>query len=182
MSRPKIGEVMVELGAFGPSAVARVLMEQAQGQPGRFGEIASRLGLVDVATIGRAVAKQFGLRYAEDDALSRLTPPADALGLLPAPLCRERRLVATFFDPQEKILTLLCADPTDVPALKAMIDAPGSDERKAATIRFDADKAKWSESKGKGVRPSYEAAFQTVTSRSLQPFDAVRVVSDKAKG
>lgn len=70
----------------------------------------------------------------------------------------------------------------DVPALKAMIDAPGSDERKAAMIRFDADKAKWSESKGKGVRPSYEAAFQTVTSRSLQPFDAVRVVSDKAKG
>ena len=62
MSRPKIGEVMVELGAFGPSAVARVLMEQAQGQPGRFGEIAARLGLVDAATVGRAVAKQFGLR------------------------------------------------------------------------------------------------------------------------
>jgi DNA-binding response OmpR family regulator len=118
MSRPKIGEVMVELGAFGPSAVARVLMEQAQGQPGRFGEIAARLGLVDAAAIGRAVAKQFGLRFAEDDALARLSPPAEAMGLLPAPLCRERRLVATYFDAGEKILTLLCADPTDVPALK----------------------------------------------------------------
>ena len=75
------------------------------------------LGLLSERDVATALAQQFQLTLLPESRVARLSIPSEVLDLLPSWLVRERLLVPTFIDPDTRVLSLLTADPTDVPAL-----------------------------------------------------------------
>lgn len=126
MSRPRIGEVMVDLGLLTRAQVAEVLEALRAREKGRFGELALELGLIDEAGLAQAVAEQFRLRMVPDDRVARLSISDAVIGILPAELIRNHLAIPTFFDAEKQILSLLVADPTDVPALRRAKEISGA--------------------------------------------------------
>ncbi|MBM4390329.1 MAG: response regulator [Deltaproteobacteria bacterium] len=121
MSHTPLGEICVSLGLLRPVDVEQVLARLADGAVGagmRFGELAVAMGLLDEAGLARALAQQFRLNLVPDDRVERLQIGPDVVALLPPQLMRERLLVPTFLDPEKRVLSLLTADPTDLPALR----------------------------------------------------------------
>ncbi len=121
MSHTPLGEICVNLGLLRPVDVDQVLSRLADGAVGagmRFGELAVAMGLLDEAGLARALAQQFRLNLVPDDRVERLQIGPDVVALLPPQLMRDRLLVPTFLDPEKRVLSLLTADPTDLPALR----------------------------------------------------------------
>lgn len=118
MTRPRLGEICVELGLLDTEGLARTLALQAEGARARFGEAAMALGVLDDVGLSRALAQQFRLNLVPASRLSRLSIAPEVLALVPAPLIRERLVVPAMFDPQRGVLSLLIADPTDTVALR----------------------------------------------------------------
>lgn len=119
MDRTPLGELCLAMGLLRSGDVDVVLQElQARGH-GRFGEIAVELGLLTDNDVAQALARQYQLVYVEDERVARLTIAHEVLDLLPPHLLRERLLVPTFLDPDQRVVSLLTADPTDLPTLHA---------------------------------------------------------------
>jgi Type II secretion system (T2SS), protein E, N-terminal domain len=119
LDRTPLGELCLAMGLLRTGDVDVVLQElQARGH-GRFGEIAVELGLLTDADVAQALARQYQLVYIDDERVARLTIAHEVLDLLPPHLLRERLLVPTFLDPDQRIVSLLTADPTDLPTLHA---------------------------------------------------------------
>lgn len=119
MSHTPLGEVCLALGLMRAEDVDRVLARLREGGRARFGEIAMELGCLDDEGLARALAHQFRLNMVPPDRLGRLSVAPEVLELLPAGLIRERLLVPTFLDEEKRVLSLLTADPTDIPSLRA---------------------------------------------------------------
>lgn len=119
MGHTPLGEVCASLGLLRPEDVDSVLARVREGQRTRFGEVALELGLLDEEGLARALAHQFRLNMVPAERLSRLHVTSDVLALLPAGMIRERTLVPTFLDEERRVLSLLIADPTDIPSLRA---------------------------------------------------------------
>lgn len=118
MSRPRIGQVLLEQGVLSAGQVELILAEQ-QARPGRrFADLALELGLAKDAQIAAALAAQFELQVVPDERLDRLNATPAALALLPPRTLREHRVLPTFIDTEQKVLTLVVADPTDIEVLK----------------------------------------------------------------
>jgi CheY-like chemotaxis protein len=62
-----------------------------------------------------------------EDRVERLKINPEAVSRLPPSLIRERLVVPTFLDEQQNMLSLLVADPTDLPALKAAQEFAGAE-------------------------------------------------------
>lgn len=118
MARGKLGDICVELGLMSPAAVDRTVQMQKRGARGRFGEVAVALGFLDDEALARALAQQFRLNLVLSERVGRLNIPPEILGRLPAGLVRERLIVPVLYDEPRGVLTLLVADPTDLPALR----------------------------------------------------------------
>ncbi|MCB9745260.1 MAG: response regulator [Alphaproteobacteria bacterium] len=118
MSRPRIGEVMVDLELLTRDQVSEVLAALREREKGRFGELALEMGLIDEAGLAQAVAEQFRLRMVPDDRVARLSVSEAVVALLPRELITQHGVVPTFYDPEKQVLSLLVVDPTDVPALR----------------------------------------------------------------
>lgn len=119
MGRAPIGEVCLELGLLSAEQIEGVVAAQA-GRPGaRFGDVAREMGLLDDERLARALAHQYRLNLVPEERLRRLSVSPEVLALLPAELVRRRRLLPTFHDPEKGVLTLVCADPTDIASLRA---------------------------------------------------------------
>jgi hypothetical protein len=131
MSHTPLGQVCLSLGLMRAEDVERVLGRLREGASARFGEIAVELGLLDDDGLTRALAQQFRLNMVPPDRLARLSVTPEVLELLPAGLIRERLLVPTFLDEEKRVLSLLTADPTDIPSLRAAQTAA-----RAARIRL----------------------------------------------
>ncbi len=120
MSHSLLGEICISLGLLTPEDQARVLAQMAtpesMGLP--FGEVALQLGLMDDASLSRALAQQFRLNLVPDDRVDKLQISPEVLALVNPQLMRERLLVPTFLEPEKRVLSLLTADPTDIPALR----------------------------------------------------------------
>jgi DNA-binding response OmpR family regulator len=119
MQRPPLGELFVQLKLLTSDEVSSVLKRMRKGETGRFGATALELGLVDHEGLAKALAQQFGLRYVTSERIQRLAISDETLALLPGALMREHLMVPTFMDPESRILSLLTADPTDLPSLRA---------------------------------------------------------------
>lgn len=119
MGHTPLGEVCLALGLMRSDDVARVLTRLREGGRARFGEIAVELGLLDDEGLARALAHQFRLNMVPRERLDRLSVAPEVIDLLPRGLIRERLLVPTFLDEEKRVLSLLTADPTDIPSLRA---------------------------------------------------------------
>ena len=121
-----IGEVCVQLGLLRPDQAEDVLARLADGERVRFGDRAVQLGYLDEDGLARALAHQFRVNMVPAERLARLVVDPDVVALLPAGLLRERLLVPTFLDAETRVLSLLTADPTDIPSLRAAQAAAGA--------------------------------------------------------
>jgi hypothetical protein len=110
---------MVSLGLLDRSQVAQVLDLLRERQRGRFGELALELGFVDEAGLAQAVAAQFGLPVLHDGQVQALSPGADLVELLSPSFMRRERVVPTFLDAELGVLSLITADPSDLPTLES---------------------------------------------------------------
>lgn len=122
MSRPPIGEIMVELGLLTTSQVRDVLVLLRERERGRFGELAVELEFVGESGLALAVAQQYGLPTMDEDTVEHLGVPREILELLPFDFMRHRLVVPTFHDEQAGRLSLLIADPTDLPSQRLALD------------------------------------------------------------
>ena len=122
MSRPPIGEIMVELGLLQPAQVQDVLLLLRERERGRFGELAIELGFVDEGGLALSVAQQYGLPTMDEETVEHLGVPREVLELLPFDFMRDRLLVPTFHDELGSRLSLLIADPTDLPSQHLALD------------------------------------------------------------
>lgn len=69
----------------------------------------------------------------------------------------------------------------DVKALEAMVETANEATMRVVKDRLAVDEESFRASKGRGVRPSLEAAFRVITGRDLRPFVSVRVIESKGK-
>ena len=122
MSRPPIGEIMVELRLLTAPQVEEVLELMRERRRGRFGELAIELGYLDEAGLSASVARQYGLRAMSPPQVERLGVPSEVLELLPREFMRQRLVVPTFFDTDAATLSLIVADPTDLPTQRLARD------------------------------------------------------------
>lgn len=116
MSRPPIGEIMVELGLLASAQVHQVLEVLRERERGRFGELAIELSYVDEDGLAEAVARQYGLPTMDAETVEHLGIPREVLQLLPTDFMRDRLMVPTFLDEELGRLSLVIADPTDLPS------------------------------------------------------------------
>jgi hypothetical protein len=122
MSRPPIGEIMVELKLLTAPQVEEVLELMRDRRRGRFGELAIELGYLDEGGLSASVARQYGLGVMSPHQVERLGVPSEVLELLPRDFLRERLVVPTFFDTGASTLSLIVADPTDLPTQRLARD------------------------------------------------------------
>ncbi len=120
MSHTPLGEVCLSLGLIQAEGVERVLAQLREGRRARFGEVAIEIGIIDDEGLARALAHQFRLNMVPAERLEKMTIPADVLGMLPPGLIRDRLLVPASFDSEKKVLSVMVADPTDIPSLRAV--------------------------------------------------------------
>lgn len=120
MSHTPLGEVCLSLGLMQPEGVERVMAQIREGRRARFGEVAIEIGIIDDEGLARALAHQFRLNMVPAERLERMQIPADVLGMLPPGLIRDRLLVPASFDSEKKVLSVMVADPTDIPSLRAV--------------------------------------------------------------
>lgn len=118
MSRQPIGAILVELSLLEPEQVTTILSTLKERQRGRFGELAVEMGLVDDEGLARALARQFRLPHLSNRQVDALEIDAHLLGLFPRSFLRKELLVPTFLDEERGTLSVLTADPTDVPSLE----------------------------------------------------------------
>lgn len=118
MSRQPIGAILVELHLLEQDQVTTILSALKERQRGRFGELAVEMGLVDDEGLARALAKQFRLPHLSNQQVDALEIDAHLLGLFPRSFLRRELLVPTFMDEERGTLSVLTADPTDVPSLE----------------------------------------------------------------
>lgn len=120
MSHQPLGEVCLALGLLQPADVDRILTQLRESRRARFGEVAIDLGLIDDTGLARALAHQFRLNMVPAERLEKMTIPADVLGMVPPGLIRDRLLVPASFDVEKKVLSVMVADPTDIPSLRVV--------------------------------------------------------------
>ncbi|MED5372549.1 MAG: hypothetical protein VX899_16155 [Myxococcota bacterium] len=120
MSRLPIGAILVELDLLQPTQVDLILSALKERQRGRFGELAVEMGLVDDEGLARALAHQFRLPHLANRQVDSLEIDPHLLGLFPRSFLRRELVVPTYLDSERGTLSLLTADPTDVPSLERM--------------------------------------------------------------
>lgn len=120
MSHQPLGEVCLALGLLQPADVDRIITQLRESRRARFGEVAIDLGLIDDTGLARALAHQFRLNMVPAERLEKMTIPADVLGMVPPGLIRDRLLVPASFDVEKKVLSVMVADPTDIPSLRVV--------------------------------------------------------------
>ncbi len=116
----------MQLGLLRAEQAEDVLARLGEGERVRFGDRAVQLGYLDEDGLARALAHQFRINMVPADRLARLVVGPEVVALLPAGLLRERLLVPTFLDAETRVLSLLTADPTDIPSLRAAQAAAGA--------------------------------------------------------
>lgn len=121
MAHSPLGQVCVTLGLLTDEQV-RAILDAIDRSPdpskARFGSLAMELGYLDDTGLARALAQQFRLNMVPEDRVEKLAVAPEVLALLPPRLMRDRLLVPTFLEAERRVLSLLCADPTDLDALR----------------------------------------------------------------
>ena len=118
MNYTPLGGICVSLGLMKVEDVHRVLARMARGEHARFGELAVEMGLIDESGLALALAEQYQLNLVPDHRVESLEPSREALDALPRALIRRNQMVPLRLHAQQRVLTLLMADPTNLPAIR----------------------------------------------------------------
>lgn len=101
--RKKLGEILIDSGAVTLADIEGALDDQSAGEPSRLGEVLLARGKITAAQLGRALAEQYGLPYAEIPPL-----PQAVLELVPFDLQQRFRFLPLRSEGTE--LTIAMAD------------------------------------------------------------------------
>ena len=118
-NRPKLGEVMLELGAVDPEELLEAL-EHQRDNPGeeasaRLGEVLLELGSIDETALAAALAQQFGIPLAD---LRSETPDPEVVDFVGEDLARKHTVVPLRQENGRVFLAI--ADPLDTVAIKEL--------------------------------------------------------------
>jgi len=118
-NRPKLGEVMLELGSIDPGDLIDALKKQQQQPHGegatRIGQILLELGSIDETALAAALAQQFGIPLAD---LRDVVPTARALELVGEELANKHTVIP--LHEEDGRLFLAIADPLDTLAIEEL--------------------------------------------------------------
>lgn len=124
--RPKLGEVLLELGSVDPDDLLRALQQQKE-TPGdaaaraQVGQILIQLGSIDERALAAALAQQFGVPLVT---LTDATIEPDAVARVPEELARRHGLLPLRIEDDR--VQVVTADPLDVDAIRELTMACGS--------------------------------------------------------
>lgn len=113
----RLGELLVSAGKLDAAGVRTALAQQRRTGD-RLGHILLSLGYVQPEVLAETLATQLRLPYVEP---RRVRAPGAAAGLLPEGLCRRHRLLP--LEALDEQLVVAMADPLDVEASRALVDA-----------------------------------------------------------
>jgi type IV pilus assembly protein PilB len=116
--RPRLGEVLLDLGIIEPDALFEALAQQAKvPEEGRrrLGEQLVAAGTIDDVALAAALSRQFGVPLAD---LRVDSPSAAAVELIPEELARTHRVLPLRVDADR--VQIVSADPYDVRAIRAL--------------------------------------------------------------
>ena len=115
-NRPKLGEVMLELGSIDPDDLLDALRHQQEHPTGEgaamLGQVLLDLGSIDETALAAALAQQFGIPLAD---LSGLEPEQDALDAVGEELARKHTVIPLRIEAERVFLAI--ADPLDTEAI-----------------------------------------------------------------
>jgi type IV pilus assembly protein PilB len=116
--RPRLGEVLLQLGIIEPDTLFEVLAEQAnvpeEGRH-RLGEMLVQAGTIDDVALAAALSRQFGVPLAD---LRVESPSAAALERIPEELARTHKVLPLRVDVDR--VHVVSADPYDILAIRAL--------------------------------------------------------------
>ncbi|MCB1256162.1 MAG: Flp pilus assembly complex ATPase component TadA [Microthrixaceae bacterium] len=119
-NRPKLGEVLLELGSIDPDDLLDALQHQNENPTGegaaRLGNILLKLGKIDEGHLAAALAHQFGIPFID---LTEETPQKDATQLVGEELARKHSVVPLRIDDEGRVY-LAVADPLDTDAIEEL--------------------------------------------------------------
>ncbi|MCP4434468.1 MAG: type II/IV secretion system protein [Actinomycetia bacterium] len=121
--RPRLGEVLLELGIIEPDALLDALEAQAQADPAqrlRLGQVLVQRGALDDVALAAALSRQFGVPLAD---LRAETPDPHAVELIPEDLARAHKVLPLSVEGDR--VHLASADPYDVDAIRALAERCG---------------------------------------------------------
>lgn len=120
MDYSPIGEVCVSLGLMKVDESHQVLDRMASGERARFGEVAMEMGLLDESGLALALAEQYRLNVVPEARLDAIDVPEALLEVLPRTLIRQNLVVPIFQHTTGPVVSVVVADPTDVPAIRTL--------------------------------------------------------------
>lgn len=118
-NRPRLGEVLLDLGSIDPEDLLDALQEQQddpEGGSGRLGQILMKLGKIDEKHLAAALAHQFGIPFVD---LSDTVPEQAAVDLVGEELARRHSVVPLRIDEDQRVF-LAIADPLDTSAIEEL--------------------------------------------------------------
>lgn len=119
-NRPKLGEVLLELGSIDPEDLLDALQHQndnpTEEGAARLGQILLNLGKIDERHLAAALAHQFGIPYID---LSEEKPQREAVQLVGEELARKYSVVPLRIDEDGRVY-LAVADPLDTAAIEEL--------------------------------------------------------------
>lgn len=115
-NRPKLGEVMLELGAIDPDQLIAALQLQketpTEAGAAHLGEVLMKMGTIDERALAAALAFQFGIPLAD---LTHEKPEPDAVARLPEQLARKHTVIPLRIEKERVFMAI--ADPLDTEAI-----------------------------------------------------------------
>lgn len=118
-NRPRLGEVLLDLGSIDPEDLLDALHEQQadpEGGSARLGQILLKLGKIDEKHLAAALAHQFGIPFVD---LSDVVPEQEAVDLVGEELARKHSVVPLRIDDDQRVF-LAIADPLDTAAIEEL--------------------------------------------------------------
>ncbi len=126
MSYSPLGSICVSMGFMDEEDVDRVLHRMSLGERARFGQLALEMGLLSEKNLALALAQQYSLNLVPEDRLQALEVPEELLARIPENLMLRHMVAPLFLNSQQDVLSVLVADPTDLPGYWALQESLGS--------------------------------------------------------
>ncbi|CAN5573589.1 N/A [soil metagenome] len=118
-NRPKLGEVLLELGSIDPEDLLDALQRQQEApsdeNASRLGEVLLELGTIDEIALAAALAQQFGIPLAD---LKDETPEQDVVDFVGEELARKHTVIP--LRQVDNRIFLAIADPLDTKAIEEL--------------------------------------------------------------
>ncbi|MFN7150242.1 MAG: GspE/PulE family protein, partial [Microthrixaceae bacterium] len=115
-NRPKLGEVMLELGSIDPDQLIEALQHQKENPTeegaAQLGQVLLNMGKIDETALAAALAFQFGIPLAD---LTHEKPVQDALDIVGEDLARQHVVIPLRIENERVFMAI--ADPLDTKAI-----------------------------------------------------------------